>query len=140
MRGLGKMKIRNGFVSNSSSSSFLIVGITDENTIKKLILKDNFCNEGHGISSGNNFIYTGWLDEDEFWDGDEGQWKTDEEGELINGKYGIDIYQAGLDVSNRLEKEHFRTLKKEFIEKCKKLGVEIDPDKVKLLYGESSSE
>ncbi len=130
------MKIRNGFVSNSSSSSFLIVGITDTDKIKQLILKDDFVNDGYGTSTGTEFIYTGCLPEECF--DENSNIKVDENDDIIEPEYGIEIHEAGIDASERLKTESFKILKKEFVEKAKKLGVEINPDRVQLLYGESS--
>ena len=38
------MKIRNGFVSNSSSSSFLVCGISDTDSINSVLMKNNIMN------------------------------------------------------------------------------------------------
>ena len=38
------MKIRNGFVSNSSSSSFLVCGISDVDSINSVLIKNDIIN------------------------------------------------------------------------------------------------
>lgn len=38
------MKIRNGFVSNSSSSSFLVCGISDADSINSVLMKNDIMN------------------------------------------------------------------------------------------------
>lgn len=38
------MKVRNGFVSNSSSSSFLVCGISDADSINSVLMKNDIMN------------------------------------------------------------------------------------------------
>ncbi len=62
------MKIRSGFVSNSSSSSFLCIGVNDGNIIKKLLKAENpkkeegelyYQEEWGGTLTGNNVCFYG---------------------------------------------------------------------------------
>ena len=55
------MKVRNGFVTNSSSSSFCIIGVNDENLIKRMLIAEGINNENteYGVLEGNLLDYYG---------------------------------------------------------------------------------
>ena len=116
------MKIRNGFVSNSSTSSFLIVGTGDDNLIRKLmnamkIRDDEDLPEGFiqfepsfGVHESKPFsIY-----------GDE-----------------ISYAYVGFDIEDDLKCGHtLHTLKRSFIREAKTLGLEVTEKDLNLFYGE----
>ncbi len=113
------MKIRKGFVSNSSSSSFIIVGVTDSDIMQQIAMKDGKFNDGeytdvecsYGIDSSSSFNYY--------------------------GSYG-EPYYIGVDISERLNKDvTLSELRNEFQKKAKDLyNIDIPIDKIKLHYGE----
>uniref|UniRef100_A0A6M3KZ83 Uncharacterized protein n=1 Tax=viral metagenome TaxID=1070528 RepID=A0A6M3KZ83_9ZZZZ len=122
------MKIRDGFVSNSSSSSFLCLGVSDENLIKKLlkaenpkeIVEDNFSyyeGEGHGCLEAKHIMFFG---NSEYWQA------------------------AGLGEGSTLsilENKSLKEARKVFVKLMKdKLGVDIPEKSVSLQFGEASSE
>jgi hypothetical protein len=113
------MKVRMGFVSNSSSSSFVVVGIKSRRLCDKIL-------ENAGIT------------EEKLWDKaiDHGQY-------IVNG---IDIIWGdgnepivGLDISSRFVKGHsFKRIYKELVSALNKIGIsEFFPsEKVGFHYGE----
>lgn len=50
------MKIRSGFVSNSSSSSFLVCGISDTDSINSVLMKNNIMNSE--ITDTDSIMYS----------------------------------------------------------------------------------
>ena len=50
------MKIRNGFVSNSSSSSFLVCGISDVDSINSVLMKNDIMNSE--ITDADSILYS----------------------------------------------------------------------------------
>ena len=118
------MKVRNGFVSNSSSSSFIIVGVTGKDTIKKLLKKDKPQSSWGGVSNGGvvNF-YGGWYD-------------SEEENNVE------DINHVGIEIEAYLKQDKtISAIKKIFVNKVKdQLDIEIPIEKVGFYYGEASSE
>jgi hypothetical protein len=129
------MKLRFGFVSNSSSSSFLIVGAScsyrssDRRgnqlaVADKVSLEDGF----GGEYNGKSLVFLGG----EFdWDTEDAEVMRDSYEPYYVGIYAEEALKAGKTV---LE------LKKEFIEAAKKLGVTYTENEVDLHYGEVSSE
>ena len=121
------MKTRLGFVSNSSSSSFLCLGVEDISIIKKMLeaedLKKNadgyYEEEGYGSLSGKTVMFYGNSGDDNW-------------------------YAAGLDegeVVKLLENNSLKEARLKFQKLIKnKLKIEIPENKIKLLFGESSSE
>ena len=53
------MKIRNGFVSNSSSSSFLVCGISDIDSINSVLMKNNIMNSE--ITDTDSIMYSYYI-------------------------------------------------------------------------------
>jgi len=122
------MKVRNGFVSNSSSCSFLIVGICGWSLTKdlsetiKAMAKADGCEEmgWGGYSEGKTLTFLG------------GEGYDDEE-------YAPDY--AGIEAEQDLKNNKtVGELTQEFLAKAKALGFDIPEERVELLYGEVSSE
>jgi hypothetical protein len=119
------MKYRAGFVSKSSSSSFLTIGVSDSELIDKLIkavgfkLNENgyYDNEGYGVLAGKHVVFYG---NSEYWQAagfDESKTRDLlEEGDLTYAR------------------EHFQKYIKN------KLGLDIPLQKIDLIFGEISSE
>jgi len=124
------MKTRTGFVSNSSSTSFCIVGVSSpyaQAIAKKMGLThdDNSygtCEFDDGLIAV--FSNNGYSDEDE-----------DE-----NDASGS-VELVGIVADEILENKSVRQAAEEFSEMIeKKYGIKIDPVKVGLHYGEASNE
>ena len=125
------MKFRNGFVSNSSSSSFLIVGVEDENLVEKL--KAASCGDmsERYVESDGSIRY-----------------ETMEHGVihagLINfyGSYILeDCYLSGMPIEDLLETMNLAEIRLRF-QKCvkEKYNINIDMSEICLHYGEVSDE
>ena len=149
------MKIRQGFVSNSSSSSFCIIGVQDENLIRSLAKKENknfydFQDEVKTIPQrGCSHVETSfkfcpecgkktWIDVEiaddrEYDDLNYGYCK----GNIVDF-YGSDgIEYAGIEIEQMLETKNLSEIKKYFIDLIsKKFELNIPIKKVKFYYGE----
>lgn len=106
------MKVRLDFVTNSSSSSFLIVGVDNEDLIKRLA-------EAEGIEEFEcNFGV--------------------HEGKVVNfyGDYN-EPYYAGIEIAELLEDMNLRQVREYFKNKVReKLGIELNDEDIGLFYGE----
>jgi hypothetical protein len=121
------MKIRTGFVSNSSSSSFLIIGTNKSHIIKNLLEKDKDldCHDcSYGVTESERGI------------------------NYYGGYFGSDVKEeniqlpdyAGIEAKEMLEKETVSELRKYFVGLVKrKYGIEIEDEDVDLFYGETST-
>jgi len=122
------MKIRKGFVSNSSSTSFCIVGISaynpktyeHETTVTDLARADD-CNEmgGQGYSEGRTLLFIG--------------------GEGYGEDEEYVPYYAGVEAEGDLKAgKTVQQLANEFVAKAKALGIVVPIEQVTLHYGECS--
>ena len=106
------MKIRTDFVTNSSSSSFVIVGINDNSIIKELIKAEGkteiSCD--YGIDQGKIVDFYGYYDEADY---------------------------AGINIENLMETMTLPQLKQYFVDIIKKeYNIDIPLNRVELHYGE----
>ena len=121
------MKTRQGFVSNSSSSSFIVVGVSDEDFCSKLLAAMK-------IYMDRDNPVEGWVEYEPGFGVHEGK-PFD-----VIGSYDYVSY-VGFDIESDLKKgTSLNLLKKKFVELAKKIGVEVPISKVDLHYGASSSE
>lgn len=114
------MKIRNGFVSNSSSSSFLVIGTDNTSLIDELAQADHFDDSsgGYGVAGeGDELVYYGMQYDGHF-------------------DYGY----AGVEAADLLERMTLPQARIFVQEIFLKLGVEVDVEDIDLYYGEMSSE
>lgn len=100
------MKIRSGFVSNSSSSSFIIAGIQvkEKDISDELMeeLENNFSIQmggEDGAPEGSMYIGTGIGNPDEYGQMDEAQWSIKEISDCIEEA------KAALPVGTKIQKE-----------------------------------
>lgn len=113
------MKIRYGFVSNSSSSSFLIVGTTDDEIINKIINAQKLTKEE--IEENMSF----------------GMYEND--GLEFLGTEGIDYVGVEL-TEDELNLAPLVSVKQEFAKKLKqKYNMIIPVEKIRMYYGEVGS-
>lgn len=113
------MKIRTGYVSNSSSSSFLIVGVSDPKSINQIIKstklkrKEIVEDMSFGVCEIDGILFLG----------------------------NEDIYYAGTDLTEEIMNDKtLMQLKKEFAQDLKeRYKLTIPIDKIGLHYGEVST-
>lgn len=138
------MKIRSDFVSNSSSSSFVIVGKTfDKKEIRKLIDKKGdelfkMMNE----SKNPKFFYRSYKDINELIDYwgirevfDAAELECEEEGDWGDG----DSILLGLDPSDMKDEQTLKEFKTAVAEKLKGIGLEADIKDIQFVSGGTDS-
>jgi len=107
------MKIRNGFVSNSSTASFCIVGVSSDDIINKITEADNMFKEAYldyGVFKTENMGYYG---------------------------YGNDVEYAGLWAEKLLKDKTIPEAKDWFQNYVyDKFEIHVDKDDIEFIYGE----
>ncbi len=121
------MKIRNGFVSNSSSSSFLIVGVNSygDDRLSQLAVADGVEDGFGGYNNGKTLVFLG------------GESDYDEKYNPTNYRpdyVGVEAEQALKNGRTVVE------LKKDFLARAEVLGFTFSEEEVDLHYGEVSSD
>ena len=119
------MKIRTGFVSNSSSSSFCIIGTDEAKYIKQLM-------DAEGLSLACSY-------ED---DSEEGEYLSYgvAEGKVVNFHGSVMVSYAGVEAEPVLQKMTIPEAAKAFKELVKtKLDVDIPLSEINLHYGEAGN-
>ena len=119
------MKTRDGFVSNSSSTSFCIVGVERQSIISELMEKDGFVDDGgYGVAGhGKNgeLIYYGRR----FYN---------------DGVMVWDTGAVGVEAKELLERMTLPQARHYVRELLKNIGVDVRTSDIDLRYGEASNE
>ncbi len=150
------MKIRNGFVSNSSSSSFCLIGVRGDKLAHKLFRKivekvrgckhiergSEYCPE-----CGKLMWRTGHIETSN------GQYFDERTGLtfIVNSDYATDdrrcefpklvtAYNAGFGAEKLLENKSMKDAKVEVLNKLKEFGLDVSEKDITFMYGESHSE
>ena len=145
------MKIRSGFVSNSSASSFCVLGVSDQSIIqqiqeavdcykeqKKKALRKPVRGCSHDFPKNAKFctdcgepIWVDSFDEDYFDD----MWKDNPYMVFPTDEYGK-VAAAGFDNIKVLQESSIREAAVQIATKIKQdLGVDVDPSKIDLRVG-----
>jgi hypothetical protein len=122
-----ELKRRLGYVSNSSSSSFVLVGINVNQSEKYWNQEDAEILEKLGV-----------VKDGDYWDGGYGTFASNHEDIVVAGTGNPEV--VGIDVSKMRNDETLGSWKKKFVKLMKKYGVDVSPEKVELIFGEWSSE
>jgi len=124
------MKVRAGFVSNSSSSSYMIVGVANygDPRLRELAEKDEAKWGWGGLNEGKRLVFIG----------NEADYETADDGQLMQdySPYAVGVEaESGFRAGQSLD-----DLKKEFIKIAAGYGVTFTKNEVDLDYGETSSD
>jgi len=125
------MKTRNGFISNSSSSSFLAIYVADKNLLYQIakLLKIP--------------MQATWedLEKSENWEDEEGDGIYKHKDSLIEIVFGYDTLSwAGMQIEDALNEDFKLSECKTILqERFKSIGIDIPLDKIRLAFGELNS-
>jgi len=145
------MKIRFGFVSNSSSSSFCIVGTRDKKTIRQLMEVEGFPfdevgNIDYEFNGSEKSVHAGFGIVELMKPSKVSKYSWDGERinkfEYVGSCYNNDLPEyAGWAAEDCLKTRTIQGAVKHFIETCKKkFNVDVPEKSVGFFYGESHSE
>jgi hypothetical protein len=121
------MKIRAGFVANSSTSSYLLIGVEDNRLIEAFMEAQNIT--FYGVEWDNK---KGVLDLEMVYG------IGDCNGITYAGSDGIP-FAVGIDAESILENVNIREARIEFQKIAKQWGIDIPISRIKLLYGEAGN-
>ncbi len=114
------MKIRNGFVSNSSSTSFCIIGVENTSIIKQIIEAEN---KNFG-ENGKDMLEYGY-----------------NKGKFVIFYGNYDVYDVGIDAKPLLQEMDIKQAKKWFQKYIKdNLRIDIPLEKIDLFFGEAGND
>lgn len=117
------MKIRMGFVTNSSSTSYLVVGVPDEDVIQKI-------REAVAAADGKEFNHGVYEDRHEYD-------AMDKAGlVLLFHPYDYEPFVVGYNAEKLLETMSVQQIREKFVADMKeRFGIDVPPEKVYLDYG-----
>ena len=117
------MKIRMGFVTNSSSTGFLVVGVQDDNMIERI-------RQAVAASDGKE------LERDDYRDDDEPDVMHKAGLAMLTYTYCYDPFIVGYEAEKLLETMSVQQIREKFVTDMKeRFGIDVPPGSVQLDYG-----